>query len=202
MHIGHDRGAALVTDGQLVAQLAEERLDRRKHSNSPGLPLKSISAVLDIGRVRPCDVGIVGVSYTNIEIDRILPLLRDEIRDAFDTPSVEVVGVDHHDCHAWSAYFTSDVDAALVLVADGSGDISGNRLEAESVYVAEGDVIEVIDRRLQDFGLARMSRRNSFLLPYMNDLDRKKDISLGHKYEQFTYVVGFEQREAGKTMGL
>jgi carbamoyltransferase len=36
----------------------------------------------------------------------------------------------------------------------------------------------------------------------MAEIDRKKDISLGQKYEQFTYLVGFEHREAGKTMGL
>jgi carbamoyltransferase len=47
-----------------------------------------------------------------------------------------------------------------------------------------------------------MVRRNSFLLPYMNDMDRHKSISLGHKYEQFTYLAGFEHREGGKTMGL
>lgn len=202
VHVGHDRGAALVSDGQLVAQIAEERLDRKKHSNSPNLPLKSIRAVLESGGVRPVDLGIAGISYTNTEIDRIIPLLQEELRDALGAPHLDVVGIDHHDCHAWSAYCTSDVDAALIVVADGSGDMIGSRVEAESVYEASGDVIELVDRRLQDFGLVRMSRRNSFILPYMNDIDRKKDISLGHKYEQFTYLSGFEEREGGKTMGL
>lgn len=202
VHIGHDRGAALVSDGELIAQIAEERLDRRKHSNSPDLPLKSIKAVLDIGGIHPADLGIVGISYTNVEIDRVIDLLRDELRDALDTPHLDVLGIDHHDCHAWSAYWTSDVDAALIVVADGSGDIIGHRVEAESVYSASGDVIELIDRRLQDFGLARITRRNSFVLPYMNEVDRNKEISLGLKYEQFTYLSGFGQREGGKTMGL
>jgi carbamoyltransferase len=202
VHIGHDRGAALVSNGELVAQIAEERLDRRKHSNSPDLPLKSITAVLDIAGIRPADIGVAGICYTNVEIDKVTHLLRDELRDLLDAPQLEVVGIDHHDCHAWSAYYTSDVDAALIVVADGSGDIIGARSEAESVYLASGEVIELVDRRLQDFGLTRMTRRNSFVLPYMNESDRKKDISLGQKYEQFTYLVGFEHREAGKTMGL
>ena len=202
VHVGHDRGAALVSDGQLVAQIAEERLDRKKHSNSPDLPLKSIKAVLESGGVRPADLGIAGISFTNSEIDRIAPLLREELRDELDAPHLDVLGIDHHDCHAWSAYCTSNVDAAMIVVADGSGDIIGSRLEAESVYEASGDVIRLVDRRLQDFGLARMSRRNSFVLSYMNEIDRKKDISLGHKYEQFTCLSGFEEREGGKTMGL
>ena len=202
IHIGHDRGAALVSDGTLVAQIAEERLDRRKHSNSPELPLHSILAVLEIGRIRPADLGVAGISYTNVEIENIIALLRDEVRDALGTPSLNVLGVGHHDCHAWSSYCTSDVEDALIVVADGSGDIIGGRIESESVYAGSGDVISLIDRRLQDFGSSRMTRRNSFLLPYMIGADRRKGISLGNKYEQFTYLAGFGQREGGKTMGL
>jgi carbamoyltransferase len=202
IHIGHDRSAALVSNGELVGQIAEERLDRRKHSPSPELPLKSIQAVLNIAGVRAVDLGVIGISYTSVEIDRIITLLRDELRDALGVPHLEVMGIGHHDCHAWSAYGTSDVDRALIVVADGAGDLVGQRVEGESVYVGSGDQIELIDRRLQDFGLMKMARRNSFLLPYMAEVDRKKDISLGQKYEQFTYLVGFEHREAGKTMGL
>ncbi len=202
IHIGHDRGAALVSHGELVAQTAEERLDRKKHSNSPELPLKSIEAVLRLGNVSAGNLGVVGISYTNVVVERILPLLAEEIRDTLGVPSLEVIGVGHHDCHAWSSYFTSDCSRALILVADGSGDIIGSRLEAESLYSAAGDSISLLDRRLQDPGSSRMTRRNSYLLPYMNDTDRHKDISLGNKYEQYTYLAGFEQREGGKTMGL
>ncbi len=202
IHIGHDRSAAVVSDGELVAQMAEERLDRRKHSNSPELPLKSIAAVLGIAGLSAADIGVVGISYTSVDIDKITHLLAAELRDALGRPQLDVLGIGHHDCHAWSAFCTCDADAALIVVADGAGDIVGTQLEAESVYVGSGHAIELVDRRLQDFGLTRMARRNSFRLPYMHDIDRTKAISLGHKYEQFTYLVGFEHREAGKTMGL
>lgn len=202
IHIGHDRGAALVRDGHIIAQIAEERLDRHKHSTSPALPLKAIRSVLQIAGVRASDLGIAGISYTNVEMDRIVGQLRDELRDVLNAPELDLLGMDHHDGHAWSTYYTSDFDAALILVADGSGDVIDSRLEAESVYAASGDNIELLDRRLQDFGLQRTSRRNSYLLPYMDNVDRKKDISLGRKYEQFTYMIGFDHGESGKTMGL
>jgi carbamoyltransferase len=202
VHIGHDRGAALVSDGELVASVAEERLDRKKHSNSAALPMKSIRTVLNIAGIRPTDLGAVGISDTKVEICRALPLLRHDLRDLLQAPHLDVIGVDHHDCHAWSAYCTFDGDDALIVVADGAGEVIGDRIEAESVYVGSGAAIELTDRRLQEFSLAQISRRNSYLFPYMNDIDRKKEISLGHKYEQFTYIVGFSEREAGKTMGL
>lgn len=202
VHIGHDRGAALISDGEIIAHIAEERLDRKKHSDSPSLPMKAITAVLQIGGIRPADLGVAGISYHMAEIDRVVPLLRDELRDALSAPQLEIIGVDHHDCHAWSAYCTANADAALIVVADGAGDIIGHRVEAESVYLGTGDTIQLVDRRLQDFALTRMSHRGSFLLPYMNDADRKKEISLGRKYEQFSYLIGFGSLEAGKTMGL
>lgn len=202
IHIGHDRGAAIVCNGRLVAQMAEERLDRRKHSNSAELPAKSVAEVLAIAGVRGEDVGSVGVSYTNVVIGDVVEQLAPEIRELLNAPSVPVHGVGHHDCHAWSAYYTSDFERALVLVADGAGDIVGDRIEAESLYTAEGHRLTLLARRLQDFGLTRTTRRNSFNLAYMSEADRVKQISLGRKYEQLTYLIGFGHGHAGKTMAL
>jgi carbamoyltransferase len=202
IHIGHDRGAAIVCNGQLVAQMAEERLDRRKHSNSAELPAKSVAEVLAIAGLRGEEIGSVGVSYTNVVIGDIVEQLAPEIRELLNAPSVLIHGVGHHDCHAWSAYYTSDFDRALVLVADGAGDIVDNRIEAESLYLAEDNRLTLLERRLQDFGLARTTRRNSFNLAYMSEVDRAKQISLGRKYEQLTYLIGFGHGHAGKTMAL
>jgi carbamoyltransferase len=202
IHIGHDRGAALVCDGELICQIAEERLDRLKHSNSPELPVKAIEAVLQIAGLQKSQVSVVGISYTNVVITDVIEQLRGEVRDLMNSPSLLVEGFGHHDCHAWSAYCTSNFDRALILVADGAGDTVGEQIEAESLYLGERDSLVLLDRRLQDVGLARTTRRNSFNLAYMNPADRNKQISLGRKYEQFTYLIGFGHGHAGKTMAL
>src|SRR5437868_6644756 len=123
IHIGHDRGTALVQNGRLVAQLAEERLDRQKHSSSPELPAKSINAVLQIAGLQASQLGVVGVSYTNVAIEDVITQLAPEIRDLLRLPTIPVYGIGHHDCHAWSTYCTSPFDRALVIVADGAGDM-------------------------------------------------------------------------------
>lgn len=189
-------------DGELVAQLAEERLDRRKHSNSPALPMRAIRSVLDQGRIRGVQLAAAGVSYTNVSIDGILNQLRDEIRDVLAAPDCEVAGISHHMAHAYSALYTSNTRNAVILVADGAGDLVESHLEAESLYLAEKGKIRLLDQRLQDISLLRTDRRNSFVPAYMSDLDKNKQISLGRKYEQFTYLCGFLHGEAGKTMGL
>ena len=201
IHIGHDRGAAIVRDGFLVAQIAEERLDRVKHSNSPELPIKSIRAALEMARIKPGELGIVGISYTNVNIHGILSQLAAEVHDLLGS-NTTVLGVSHHECHAWSTYCTSGLGRALILVADGSGDFVGDRLEAESVYLGEKGRVRLLAQRLQDVGLTRTDRRNAFSLAYMNSSDRIKQISLGRKYEQFTYLLGFRHGQAGKTMAL
>jgi len=202
IHIGHDRGASVVSDGNLVASVAEERLDRRKHSNSPDLPRRAIEAVLKIAGLSAKDLAAVGISYTNVAISDVIGQLTEEVRDALGEPTLEVFGVGHHECHALSTYFTSGTSKAHILVADGSGDLVGAELEAESLYLGEGGSVRLLDQRLQSFGLTRTDRRNSFNLAYMHEVDRKKQISLGRKYEQLTYLIGFGHGQSGKTMGL
>jgi carbamoyltransferase len=202
VHIGHDRGAAVVSDGFLKSCIAEERLDRRKHSASPELPVLSIRAVLEIAGIQATDLAGIGISYTNVRIDDIIEQLADEIREFLGLRETPVLGVGHHDCHAWSAWCTSGKQQSLVVVADGSGDIVGHQIEAESLYEGTGSELKLIERRLQDFGLTRTDRRNAFNPAYMHELDRTKTISLGRKYEQFTYLIGFHHDESGKTMAL
>lgn len=148
------------------------------------------------------DLAGAGISYTNVQIDDIIDQLGDELRDLLGVPDLTVLGAGHHDCHALSAYFTSGADAAAVVVADGAGDIVGAEIEAESYYEGRGSSLAVVERRLQEFGLTRTDRRNAFNPAYMHELDRSKQISLGRKYEQLTYLIGFGHGQSGKTMGL
>ncbi len=203
VHIGHDRGAAVVANGELVGSLAQERVDRRKHSPSPELPYAAIDALLRYLRFTPQQLGAVAFSYTNVRIADILPQLRDEFRDHYQLPAIEVHGVSHHDSHALATFYTSPFEDALVLIADGSGDIVGDRLEAESLYTASRAAgLTLVARRLQEFPLTYPTRRNFFNFAYMHEVDREKEVSLGRKYEQLTYLLGFAHGEAGKTMGL
>jgi carbamoyltransferase len=203
VHIGHDRGAAVVDDGRLAGVLAQERVDRRKHSPSPEIPYSAIDALLKYLRITPQELQSVTFSYTNVRIAEILPQLEAEFREHYALPRIPVLGVSHHDSHALATFYTSPFDDALVLIADGSGDIVGDQLEAESLYNAtRARGLMLIARRLQEFPLTYPTRRNFFNFAYIHERDREKEVSLGRKYEQLTYLLGFAHGEAGKTMGL
>lgn len=121
----HDRSAALLRDGDVVAAISEERLDRRKKSQGfyAGAgsivlpPLASITYVLREAGIRLADVGLVvcGRSITTCrdQLLRYLPVDPDLV--------VEPAPPAHHLGHAYSAYASSPFDSCDVLVIDEQG---------------------------------------------------------------------------------
>jgi carbamoyltransferase len=88
-----------------------------------------------------------------------------------DVPPVEFVS--HHLCHAYSTYFCSPFNEALVLTLDGSGEDNCTQLA-----IGRGDRLEV---------------KENILIPH----------SLGWFYAAFTAYLGFiPYRDEGKLMGL
>jgi len=104
--------------------------------------------------------------------------LRDEIRLGLraqglmgDVPPIEFVS--HHLCHAYSAYFCSPFDEAIVLTLDGSGEDN-----CTQIAIGRGDSLEV---------------KENIVIPH----------SLGWFYAAFTAYMGFiPYRDEGKLMGL
>lgn len=62
IHIGHDRGACLIKNGQVLAAISNERLDGIKHSQSLKIPYASIDALLNYTGIKINDVSVIGLS--------------------------------------------------------------------------------------------------------------------------------------------
>lgn len=68
IHDGHNAGASLVKNGEVVAAISEERLTNTK--NQAGTPVFSIAKVFDIAGINPEDVSLVAVaSYYRVVFD-------------------------------------------------------------------------------------------------------------------------------------
>lgn len=202
IHLGHDRAASIVKDGHLHSHIAEERLDRVKHSTLAEVPYRSIDALLRAGRYGIGDFAAIGVTYANYDIHTFLPEIRDRLADYYCRQIPPLVPVTHHLAHALSAFHTSDFDEALVFVADGAGDpVEGGRLEAESWYLASPQGMEAIGRRTQEFVVDVYDVPVLFLYPLMNE-GAMAEMSFGYKYEQFTSLLGFGPQQEGTTMAL
>src|SRR5580765_4340297 len=142
-----DVSAVLVSDGQLVAAVEEERYRRIKHC--AGVPRHAMRACLEMGGLTPADVDVFAVSRNprahllrkawfllrhrprgtvaararNMAGVRALPAV---LADALGLDHARVQSrtrfVEHHPAHLASAAFVSPFDAAAVCAIDGFGD--------------------------------------------------------------------------------
>jgi carbamoyltransferase len=190
----HDSAAALVRDGHIVAASEEERFNRHKHSGV--LPEHAIRFCLREGRLALDDVDAF-CFYWNTSIDRrnmqaasvgtfdilnrhsLRLTIPDDVfrhfREAlsFDVPSDRRVFIDHHVCHAASAYYCSGFDRSAFLIVDAYGEMS-----SVSSGVADASGVSVL---------------SEVLLP----------TSLGVLYNSVTQLLGFHGRDDEfKVMGL
>ena len=202
IHIGHDSSAALVVDGRIVADVAEERFTRTKHYC--GLPGRSIAYCLKSQGLRMADLDAVAVPALGSVPDlnflfdlkgarqekktkarRALEFVQEIMKKADMRPPLyiknfpldprtEVVHVEHHLAHAASAYYTSGTaEKQLIVTIDGAGD-------GVSVGLWRGEHGKIT--RLQTFPTAG---------------------SLGWFYSNVTEALGWWHGDGeGKTMGL
>ena len=137
----HDSAAVLLEDAQLLAAVEEEKLARVRRVR--GLPVRAISYCLEASRVGHDEVEYIalarplrggepgGLSRGEASIPR-------RLKEQF--PASKVVVLDHHLCHAASAYFPSPFEQAGVLTLDENGD-----LKSGSFSLARGVELEPLE---------------------------------------------------------
>jgi carbamoyltransferase len=194
----NDTAAALVRDGGIEAALENYKLQ----PNVPrGIPEAAIQYCLTKSGVTWSDINVVAIAGNPFrgwgrrafsrrclspvapvatsyqqgkELSRFareftdIRILRQRLQDAH-----KVVNLDHHSCHAASAFFLSPFDKALILTLDGEGDGTAGLLA-----VGEGNRIRVQEA-----------------MSYSN--------SIGWVYSQVTNLLGFTpSKEEHKTQWL
>ena len=134
----HDSAAALMKDGELVAAVEEERLNRMKHTSC--FPSSAIRYCMENAGVSWDDIDcIVKVSdekrlaskaQSEALMDTTIPVPSDArafVASSFEREfgvnvSCKLRFCDHHEAHLWSAFALSGFEEALVISIDGEGD--------------------------------------------------------------------------------
>lgn len=139
--------AAIVVDGQLIAAVEEERLNRVKYA--AGLPIKAVQYCLQAAGVRLTDVNHISVPRdpwarisTKLRFAVRMPRfaierakvaarfggIKEELAAALDIDPLSIRAqfhrIEHHCAHMASAFFVSPFERAPVLSADGLGDFA------------------------------------------------------------------------------
>lgn len=182
----HDPGAALVTAEGRVMAIAEERLNRTKHS--PNIfPQLSIRYLLEACGLTLGDVDLIVVDRV-VDYDvaaRVIKGFEGELAN------IPVVAINHHESHAASCFYASGFEDAAILVVDGAGEMLNHRsvrgVEGESCYVGEGRSIRLLAKSVH---------------PRTKAQGYYRGMGLGKLYTHLTRYIGFGPYQEGKTMGL
>jgi carbamoyltransferase len=184
----HDAAAVLVRDGELIAAIEEERLNRLKHANC--FPVESIRYCLRRAGIELSAVDRIAITGTEGGADqfakaryaedpthRIKPRGREYVASLFEAAfridvSDRIRFCHHHMAHAWSAFAPSGFDSSLVFITDGDGDnCSGMVLTAGKTGLKILRTYPVSD-------------------------------SLGHLYQRTIQLLGYGRFDEYKVMGL
>lgn len=197
-HRSHEASVALLDDsGRPLFAAAEERFSRVKMQG--GWPVRAaayVAAHYDLRGARAAHGGLplrqrflreARLALWNATHGRLQDVHPKRFRKLADVvfgrsqhtaegvfPELPRVHVDHHTCHAASAYYPSGFDEAEVVTVDGVGDTYSCRF-----FHAKG---------------GRLSPRAELF---------HTEFPLGHDYEYMTALLGFHpHRHAGKVTGL
>ena len=133
-----DVSAVLVSNGNVIAAIEEERLSRVKHS-AGRLPYLSVLEVLKIGKLSIREVDVIAYHGSTWEAE-----IEIRIQQYFESHfgyCPKIKRYHHHNCHASASFYSSGFEEALIISMDNSGD--GVSLQ---IAIGKGKNIEVVKR--------------------------------------------------------
>jgi carbamoyltransferase len=172
IHAGHDSSAAILVDGNIIADVQEERFNRNKHSNN--IPIKSIQYCLkeagikdinDVDKItftwenNPNDLNVLFDLKPNMNTGEkiVKNLARSFLKKSagFEAKKVPIyypdytqidkdkfVNNNHHLVHAASAYFTRKSNDKCLIF---TVDGSGDDI-CTAIWMGEGNNIELLKK--------------------------------------------------------
>tara|TARA_B100000965_G_C19497974_1_gene716110 strand:+ start:153 stop:1136 length:984 start_codon:yes stop_codon:yes gene_type:complete len=188
----------ILNDGEVEFYLEEERVTGIKRDRSAkALVLRYLDD--DIDSVAICDC------YTKYYPKKFLVRTREKeaLCKVIRAKGIPILDYRqrHHDCHAANAFYNSGFDDCAILVMDGKGSVHDNGgyrfCETESIY----NNLDPVFKHYSTF----WSEDESIKLhdPYWDGNNFYSDrTSLGQAFRTISRYCGFDELDAGKTMGL
>jgi carbamoyltransferase len=198
---GHNGSAALISDGEVVYYLEEERLSKTKYDANP------FRAILDIVSKWHIDEIVIGGTTSKLPE---LPWTQEDpytalVRKFYPKVKSTNLGQEHHIGHAACAFYNSGFDKAIALIVDGAGSLRREKLDPEGRTVIEGyeaESIWVVEPENKFSLVYKVYGNNIGAKALSGAIDFDSAVTVTKAYEAVSQYLGFGFIEAGKTMGL
>jgi carbamoyltransferase len=179
----HNGSACVLSDGEIIYFLEEERLSKHKYDANP------FRVILDIlNRFEINEVSMAGINTNDVLLsytfeDPFYAL----IRKFYPKLKFTFLSDQHHLMHSFHSYFNSGFKNSLNIIIDAGGSSSQNKgIEMDSIY---------------EYSPSTIKNLYKYYSPNINP-QSKKSTNIGSSYSLVNKILGFNNNEEGKTMGL
>jgi len=202
LNLSHNGSLAILEGGEVEFYLEEERVSRVKRDRSARtLAAQYLDDDLDVVTICDC--------YTTYNLEKYILRTKqaNEIIDLVKSRGLTLKDYRHrhHECHAANAYYNSGFTDAAVIVMDGKGSLHKHKdlkfCETESIFDVNDGKFESVFRHYSTFWSEDESKKLES--PFWDDGNFYSNrTSIGQAYRRVSRYCGFDETDAGKTMGL
>ena len=194
---GHNSSVALVSDGELIVYLEEDRLSKIKYE---GNPLKTMFYILE--RYKVDELVISGVDKRFIPFVPPPPVPTDAytslVKKFNSKVKTTMMYTAHHLTHASHTFYNSGFKEAAVVVVDNVGSTHN----FSDIVCEENETIYKASYPNNFSPLFKTYFARSTDRVYQKDLLINDSLNITKCYEVLTQYFRWSSMEAGKTMGL
>ena len=199
INLAKNGSLAIIQDGEVEFYLEEERVTGIKRDiSAKTLADRYVDSTVDVVTICDCYTRYTPLTYLERTIakNKLVNIVKNR-----GCNNIVDYRQRHHECHAANTLYNSGFDDAAVLVMDGKGSMythDGYRFcETETIF----DNLTPVFRHYSTFWSEEESKKLSE--PYWSDGNLYSNrTSIGQAFRRVSRYCGFDEIEAGKTMGL
>ena len=196
INLSKNGSLAIINDGEVEFYLEEERLSRIKRDRGAKFLVEKYLDGVDAVAICDCYTKYYPKKFLQRtkEKEAVCKVIRDKKIPILDYRQR------HHECHATNARYGSPFDDCAVLVMDGKGSVHDHNqcrfCEIESIFDNENPVFKHYSTFWSESECGKLDE------PYWDNNFYSDRTSVGQAYRRVSRECGFDELDAGKTMGL
>ena len=197
INLSKNGSLAIINDGRVEFYLEEERLSRIKRDRGAKFLVEKYLDGVDAVAICDC--------YTKYYPKKFLQRTKEKeaVCKVIRNKNIPILDYRqrHHECHATNARYGSPFDDCAVLVMDGKGSVHDHNnlrfCEIESIFDNFNPVFKHYSTFWSESECGKLDE------PYWDNNNFYSDrTSVGQAYRKVSRECGFDELDAGKTMGL